>query len=286
MYKTIFSACATTLIALAATTTLGAENVTKNLDLSSFKGIEASTSCEIRLEESAGYKAELSCSEEFQDYIEVYVKNNVLIIDMNTKSLPAELKKIWKAKDLREPQFIVTVGVPSIDQLELSGDAHIVSKMASLKSDNFTINLSGRAKASGLTIEGKKINIKVGGNSTADMKANCEKVSVNTSGSGVAEIRTSCSSANVNSSKSSNLTFIGDARTITVEATGGCMLNLLELTAGESDLKLENGSTCLIPGTGKITLEMKGSQLNFKGEPLFGIKKLTNSSVEPYVEEK
>ena len=54
MYKTIFSACATTLIALAATTTLGAENVTKNLDLSSFKGIEASTSCEIRLEESTG----------------------------------------------------------------------------------------------------------------------------------------------------------------------------------------------------------------------------------------
>ena len=71
-----------------------------------------------------------------------------------------------------------------------------------------------------------------------------------------------------------------------MEATGGCMLNLLELTAGESDLKLENGSTCLIPGTGKITLEMKGSQLNFKGEPLFGIKKLTNSSVEPYVEAK
>lgn len=274
-----------TMLLLGQAFAMRAENVTKKLDLNSFNGIEAMASCEITIEESESYGAELSCGSEFQDYIEVYVKNNLLIVDMNTKAMPAELKKIWKTKDMREPQFFLTVKAPSLEQIELSGDAHLVSRLGAFRSERFMLSLAGRAKASGLVLNSSKASIKLTGNASAELSAACDSLFVEMSGSGLANITSQCGSAIIKASKSSSLTMNGNADSVDLVAAGGCAANLLGTECNDYSLKIEGGASCYVSGNGRISLEMKGSRLYFKGEPLFSVIRLSNASVEPYTEE-
>lgn len=260
-----------------------AGEITKKLDFASFAGIESSASCEINLKSSGSYNASVKCDSLFQDYIEVYVKNNILKIDVNQKSMPADLKKIWKAKDSRLSQFTVTVGAPAVSSVEISGDTKLVSAQGSVSTSSFKINVTDRAKASGLEINTKKATINASNNGNIDMKLVADNMDIDASGSSVVNVNVSSGASSVKVAKSTVTTLTGNTKTLSIAGSGSGNLNALGFEAGSIAVVLENSSTVTVSTSGTLSLDMKGnSHVYFQGKPVFDIVKILNSSVEPY----
>ncbi|MGM9738491.1 MAG: GIN domain-containing protein [Candidatus Cryptobacteroides sp.] len=266
---------------MMSSSALIAGDITKDLNISSFSGIESSASCEIVLENSSGFTAKVTCDEKFQDYVEVYAKNNLLHIEMNTASMPADLKKIWKTKDTREPQFKVVLGIPSATSIELGGDARLTSNLDKLSCKFFSLSLSGRAKATGLNIDATKVSVSASGNSVSGICAAGDSLIVNASGSANVNIRTSSINSAVSASRNSSVTLSGSSKWLGISCGGACAVNSMELESSTADVKLEGGATASIKSLGKVSVDLKGSRLFFKGPGVFEVLKVTNSSIEP-----
>lgn len=267
--------------AMLISSSLLAGDITKNLNFSSFSGIESSASCEIVLEKSSEFTAKLTCDETFQDYVEVYAKNNLLHVEMNTKAMPAELKKIWKTKDMREPQFRLVLGLPSITSIELDGDAHLSSNLGTISIKEFSLSLSGRSKATGLDVNADKLYLKASGSSSAGISAAGDSLIVSTSGSSNANIKTSAANTSVTAARTSSVTLSGSSNWIGITCGGACAVNSLSLNSPRADVKLEGGAVASIQSSGKVTIDLKGSKLYFKGPAVFEVVKVINSNIEP-----
>ena len=266
---------------MVSSSALTAGDITKNLNISSFSGIESSASCEIVLEDSSEFTAKVTCDEKFQDYVEVYAKNNLLHIEMNTASMPADLKKIWKTKDTREPQFKVVLGIPYATSIELGGDSRLTSNIKKLSCKFFSLSLSGRAKATGLNLDAQKVSVSASGNSVSGISSAGDSLFVNTSGTAVVNIRTSSMNSAITASRNSSVTLSGSSQWLGLSCGGACAVNSLELESSMTNVKLEGGATASIQSTGKVSVDLKGSRLFFKGPGVFEILKVTNSSIEP-----
>ena len=262
-----------------------AEDVTKKLDVLPFDGIECVASCEVKVKTGASCSAELTCDSQIKDYVIVSVKNNVLHIDFNSKDMPSELKKVWKAKDSRIAQFKISVEMPYVKSIDFAGDAQFVSENATFDSSLLKLNLKDRARATGLTVNSKSFTMDISKNSYASLSTTSENFSVKSSNSANASVKASSKVVNVESSNSSLVTINGSAQTLKLNTSGSSTVDAVSMDAGEVTVKMDNSSQANVHTSGALNIEMKGnSHLYFKGSPVFNIVKIISSSVEPYSE--
>ena len=263
-----------------------ADDVKKNIDFSSFTSLKSEVSCEITLEESDNYSATVTCDSMFADYLALYVKNNTLLVEFNQKDLSPEAKKIWKSKDARIPQFHIVLRAPKLVDITIAGDTQFKALNEIVSQESFKISISGRAKASGITIKTKNADISVSKNGYADLTVKADAVNAESANGSTLNMNIESEKASLAMGNSAKCCITGSSQKFKLHSNGFSSLNALEAMFAEIAVVMENSSSAVFNTSGPLSVDMKGSsRLSFKGSPDFEIVKVISSTIEPYKEE-
>lgn len=285
MKKNILAFAISTIALFAFGTGAYAQSDTKKeVEFSSFTGIEADASCEIHVSTGSSYSATMDVPTEVKDYVEVYVKNNALFINFDTKNMPPELKKVYKKQDSRIPVFKVYVTAPSLKMVSLAGDSQLYADNINTNDNSFKASATGRSKISGLNIVSKEATVSLSKNAQASVTFSGSKITAESDNSSKLTLTThTCKTVTTKLGGSSEIKLLGEMSYLETSGSNSSILNASEAVPGEVSVTVDGSSQTYIDTKGKLSLEMKGgATLYFKGKPEFDIVNIKNSSVSKF----
>ena len=171
--KVLFCSVALCIAALGAS----AQVVEINRDFSSFDAIDVSYDFNVRMVSSRkNYSATLTVDSVLADYIQTYVKKNVLYITIDKKSLPSEVKKLYKGRKAVVPILNVVVSTPEpICSLKLA-DKSTLSVENVLNCKDFSISVNGLSRLKKLELDATNVSVNLADKSQAEFDVNAEKI--------------------------------------------------------------------------------------------------------------
>ena len=107
--------------------------VTRNYDMTDFKGISTSLSATVNFTKADNYSCIVSVDENLFEYLDIKVKDNELLMGK---------RKEDKNANLKATQFIIEVTAPSLEYLNLAGSGTF-NALSPLKGEKLEVNLAG-----------------------------------------------------------------------------------------------------------------------------------------------
>lgn len=158
-YALIIAACMSVLsINASAQTIKGSKNfITKDVNLESFGKIKATSNVDVTFVQQEGpAKATILTADNVMEYVTATVADGVLTVG------------IKEGTNVSAKKLEVTVYAPNLQEVEGYGSGDV--KCSSVKTDNFTVVLSGKGDVDVKTVECTGVcTIKVNGNGSGDM---------------------------------------------------------------------------------------------------------------------
>jgi phage shock protein PspC (stress-responsive transcriptional regulator) len=130
-------------------------------DLQDFDQLEVTGKFDLRIVRGDQYKVELAGSEKEKDRYEIYRHGETLVIDYE-----GDNGKNFKFENLRIDEVRITVTMPSLDKLELTG--YGTARFDEFTSDDLDINIKGPVKVKG-DINTERLSITMSGKAEADL---------------------------------------------------------------------------------------------------------------------
>lgn len=274
-----------------------------NHDFSSFDAIDIDYEFNVKIEQSRkNYSISLTVDDILADYVQTYVKNHTLFITLDKKSLPSDVKKLYKGRKSAEPVLNAVVSVPeNITKVKMSG-ASTLTVNDEIECKEFEITLKDQARVKKLIVDASDISVSMENKSQADMELYAENVTINTSGSADAGINQNSEHLVLNPSGSSTVLVDGETLVADVTTAGSSKTTLRGKTgilnvvgAGSSNIdainyhtpevtaKLSGSCKFTEAATDKLSMDLSGnSHLIFDGEPVINIINIKSSSVSRY----
>lgn len=135
----------------------------KALPVGEFNALNVSGDFEVNLEKGAcGVK--VSTDKVLAPYIQVYVRARVLYISYDSKSVPKDVRKLFKGRNSPQPVFRAVVTLPDVAAITLSNNASLNAK-SQLSSSGLEINITDKAQI-------KNLWVGVKGDARVDLKRN------------------------------------------------------------------------------------------------------------------
>jgi len=209
----------TLALAVVSSFTLSAQKqVVINHDYIGFSGIAVSDNFEVSIVSSDSHSVRINAASSIEDYVQAYVKDYVLYLNIDEKSMPSELKKEFKAKNSIISTVNAEISMSSLASLTVNGNSAIsssdvlktkkfrmkLSKSASVKSLNVVASASARLDVSGksqtvMTLSASSIEIDASNNAKADIELKADKLEVSASSSAKIEVFGKAGSVSISS---------------------------------------------------------------------------------------
>ena len=301
--KVLFCSVALCIAALGAS----AQVVEINRDFSSFDAIDVSYDFNVRMVSSRkNYSATLMVDSVLADYIQTYVKKNVLYITIDKKSLPSEVKKLYKGRKAVVPILNVVVSTPEpICSFKLA-DKSTLSVENVLNCKDFSISLNGLSRLKKLELDATNVSVNLADKSQAEFDVNAESIEISASGSSSAYISHNSEHLALNTTSNADLELEGQTLVAEVKAdgasktcikgktgelivngSGNANIDAINLRTSNATVKLSGTCKLTEAATEKLNIEMSGySSLVFDGDPVINIVNIKTSSVSRYEEGK
>lgn len=290
------------IVALCAFTFASvAETIEKKEQFSSFASIEIHNNFEVTIQPGTSYEVVLTVDKRVSDYCRMYVQGTTLVIELDEKSYPKELKGQLKKKDsaplilVANVAMPVTSGLQSIKMLDSSilasvNDFNLPQQLEIVTEGNANVK-SFDVKAPKVTISSKKnskvqanvnaseINITTKQNSSVSVTLNGSKTNVASEGNSQVALSGTAASADFKTSGNSQLAITAKINNVTITGKNNSYLDAHSAEIGNADVDITT-ATCEINPTEalKITLS-SNAKLIFGGSPVIDIQKIANSSV-------
>ena len=323
--KAVIGMIAFAALALLAPQSLRAQSFSpkltdKQIPVSEFNSLNVSDDFEVTLARGA-YGVRLTVDEELAPYVEVYVKAKTLYLSYDEKSVPKELRKLYKGRNGLTPVFRVTAYTPEIQSISLADNATFIGVEEFLAS-KFELTAIGKAQVKNLAVTASSAKIILKKNAQAvvsvksergvemntDNNANLkltftgEELAVNAEGSSVLVASGDpCSMMNVFSSGSAQVSITADAAKVdlttegsskvvltgkgdsmTVKGTRSSSVDAYSMPVKTVDANLSGATvTVNVDKEVKVTL-VSGASLYYSGTPTFQIDKIVKSTLAPY----
>lgn len=265
LVTTVVAACT------ASTPTSGA-TVTKDYDYKNFKSISVSNFFDVTVIKSAGYDVRVTVSEEYEEYLDVKIKDGTLSIgfkNLPTRLNAAQIGKIAKAE----------VKLPSLEGVSVAGAGKLTSKdHFELGRGVFNMSVSGASQvkkldvnasearlylsgASKSSLTGKFVDLYVtaSGTARAELAASADELEAKASGTAVIELEGSYDEVGLNSSGVGNITMSGDAGSVELRGAGTSGFNLADLEARTVEVELGGASVAKVNALRELSVELSGS---------------------------
>jgi len=299
---------------------LSAKLTDKQIPVSEFNSLNVSDDFEVTLARGA-YGVRLTVDEQLAPYVEVYVKAKTLFLSYDEKSVPKELRKLYKGRNGLTPVFRVTAYTPEIQSISLSDNATFIG-VEEFLSSQFELTAIGKSQVKNLSVSASTAKIILKKNAQAVVSVRSERgvevntdnnsnlkltftgneLAVNSEGSSVLVASGGpCSVMNIFSAGSAQVSVTADAdrvdlttegssrvvltgrgETMTVKGTRSSSVDAYSMPVKTVDVNLSGASaTVNVDKEVKVTL-VSGASLYYSGTPVFQIDKIVKSTLAPY----
>ena len=194
--------------------------VTKDYDYKGFTGISANGIYDVKLEKSNTWKVSISAPEELEDYIEVKVSNGKLILSL--KQVPIRVSKKYNNWTLT-----AYVSMPALYSLSLSGAAKFESNDPfDIGNRSFKLEITGAAKAKGLEIRAKELEMEMSGATSATLSGEFDYADIEMGGAAKCNFDIFANELKQELSGAAKAYHSGDFANVEVEASGASVFSL------------------------------------------------------------
>lgn len=260
--------------------TLFAEDVTKDVKVGSFTKLNVSYCFDVTVELASEEYLTITIDEEYEPFLRVKVKDNVLYVGIDSDKLPKRLSKNNSGKT-----FKAKIGVRNLDALSMSGATSFYSDDL-FESMKFRGNFSGAAKVNKLRVEAQEgkfsvsgasvlnlsglvseCKVDVSGASKVNMDINSRDTEVDISGASNANIGGEYGEMDVESSGASNCKLAGKANKLKIDGSGACKFKGEEMSATICEVELSGASKAGVTAVEYLEVELSGaSRLVYNGD--------------------
>jgi hypothetical protein len=291
----------------------------KVLPVSDFNTVSVANDFEVTLDKGdCGVR--LTVDNALSPYVQVYVRAKTLYIGYDDKSVPKDIKKLYKAKGAAQPTFRAVVTLPELAGLTMTDNATVTSAVE-FPSEFFQLTVGDKVQVKSLSVIATtasvtmtknaqavlalkvddKIEINNDGNTNLKLSANTNNLQLSGTGNATVSIGAETPSATVNGNGNAKLALAAKADVINANALGSSKLVLSGeakdlVVRGEksgdidADGLLTTNVNVNMSGSSKASVNVSdtveatlvgGSTLFYSGTPNFQIGKIVKSTLAP-----
>lgn len=271
-------------------------------DFSAFNSIDIDYDFDVRVVQSRNYSISVNVDDVLKDYVQTYVKNRTLYISLDQKSLPSDVKKLYKGRRAPTPVLEATVYMPDpLTSIKMAGGSKLsvddnieckemfIEMKENARIEKLTVDAgsaelvtNGKCFAD-LTIYADEIKLNISGGSLIELEQDSEKLAIVTGGS--AEVHTGGETLNaeLTTSGSSRVTMEGKTDKLSVTGSGSSFVDAVNLKTSDCTVKLSNSSKVYEAATEAVHIDLSGnSTLAFDGDPKIDIINVKSSTIQRY----
>lgn len=293
---------------------------TKTLPVSEFTSFSVEDDFEVSLVKGP-QNVKLTAYRDLMPYIQVYVRGKVLFITYDERSVPKDVKKLYKGgKGGTEPIFQVTISLSELNGVTLGNNAVLTAsdefvgnrfemtlgdktqvKNLNLRVSTATLNMKKNAQAVMTVTADKNLEVSTDGNANLKLTATAPEMQLSAAGSsdwtlvansenatlsaaGSSELITTLKTkkAVLKTSGSSELTLSGDAESLEIQGERSSNVEAAGFTTKTIDANLSGSCKVNVAVTEGITATLVGgSALYYTGTPTIQIGKIIKSTLAP-----
>ena len=233
----------------------------KTCPVGEFHSVCVSDNMELALQESSRQDVKIFADKALMPYIQVYVRSQVLYIDMDEKSIPADVKKIYKGKNAPVAINRVLVSAPRLNRITGTQSA-LISSYGGVVAD--TLSLTDKAQAQGLLLKAPSPIVQMDKSARASLSYSGQVIALELGGS-------------------ADCTLSGEAGTLTFQSEKKAHLNSLEFNAQRVKAQMKGWSEALVKAEEFLYVNLTGgSALYYAGVPAITIDQVIKSTLAPY----
>lgn len=225
------------------------------LPVGEFTMVSANGDFEVTLSKGS-YGVRLTTDKNLTPYVQVYVRSNTLYLTYDEKSVPKDIKKLYKGKNASQPVFRAVVSMPQLNGIELD-DNVILSSAEAFYGSDIVISLTDKAQIRNLTVQGNSITVNMKKNAQAALTLTADKkMEVTTDDKAILKLAEKAREITLNAKGNSDNALSGEGEILN--------LNLSEKTTGNVSHRTKN-AVLNVGGSSKLLLNGSGEYLEVKG---------------------
>lgn len=275
-------------------------------DFSAFDALDIDYDFDVRVVDSRKFSISLNVDDILKDYVQAYVKNHTLFITLDQKSLPSDIKKLYRGRKSSTPLLEATVYMAEpLSAVKMAGGSKLTVN-SDIEGRDFRIDLAENARIEKLTVDAATVTLTSAGKSSADLVLYADNIKINTAGNSVidleqdsenlevvaggsSEVRVEGEALNsvLTTSGSSKVSITGKTDKLNVTGSGSSSIDALNLKASECTVRLSNSSKLYEAATEAVHIDLSGnSTLVFDGDPTIDIINVKSSTIQRYSNSK
>lgn len=272
-------------------------------DFSSFDSIDIDYDFHVNvIKTKKDYSVSVTVDDVLVEYVQTYVKSHTLYITLDKKSLPSDIKKLYKGRKSDAPTLNATVYMASdLCGLKMSGSSTLTVQddieckdfeasidenagISKLHVDASTFSISSDKKATAnLVVYADEITVTSTGQSAINIVQDSQKFEVNASGSSTVDAEGESLETVLKTTSSSKVIVMGKTDNLAVKGEGLSNVDAINLQTGDCSVELSGNCKVTEAAKNSLHINMKGnSTLIFDGEPVIDIINIKSSTVSRY----
>ena len=225
------------------------------LPVGEFTMVSANGDFEVTLSKGS-YGVRLTTDKNLTPYVQVYVRSNTLYLTYDEKSVPKDIKKLYKGKNASQPVFRAVVSMPQLNGINLD-DNVILSSAEAFYGSDVVITLTDKAQVRNLTVQGNSITVDMKKNTQAALTLTADKkMEVTTDDKAILKLAEKAREITLNAKGNSDNALSGEGEILN--------LNLSEKTTSNVSHRTKN-AVLNVGGSSKLILNGSGEYLEVKG---------------------
>lgn len=231
---------------------------TKTLPVSDFTSLSVEDDFEVTLLRGP-QNVKVTAYRDLMPYIQVYVRGKVLYITFDERSVPKDVKKLYKGRGTTEPVFRVMVTMHELNGITLANNATLISSDSFPSSNRFDMSLADKAQVKSLNVQASTVSVSMKKNAQAVMTLTADKkLDVNTDGNANLKLTANAPEMQLDAAGSSDWTLVANSENAAVSMAGSSEV-IATLKTKKAVLKTTGSSVLSLTGDTE-SLEIQGEK--------------------------
>lgn len=279
------------------------QNLRQDFALKSFSAIEVSDDFDVTVIKGSDYYLELTVDEALKDYVHHTIKNSTLIIDLDDKKVPNDIKKMFKGKAGNNAIYRAIITMPGdLKSVKLNDKASLLVNQDIMSEGAVSVELKDNSTLRSMVVKATNVSINLEKKATATLNVTCDQLAVETSGSSNLTLSQTSKNLDIKSSGNSNLTVKGETgeldyqvkgttkatisgkgQSATFNCAGSSNTNAVDFDLNEAVVEMNSICTLTEAACEKLSVSLSGgANLIFANAPVLDIKGIKSSSMSHY----
>lgn len=226
-----------------------------------FHSVVAGSTMELTLQESSQFQVKVMADKALMPYIQVYVRSRVLYVDLDEKSIPSDVKKLYKGKNAPVPITRVLVSAPTLSKVTGTGSS-LISSYGGVVTD--TLSLTDKSLARDILLRVPSPIVQMEKSARATLSYSGEVISLELSGN-------------------ADCTLSGETGTLSFRSERKARLNSLSCNSRRVKADMKGSSEACVHAEEFLFVNLTGgSALYYTGIPAITVDQILKSTFAPY----